>query len=97
MEQETHLKMQDISYLTLKHGENTIARVGIALSSQVFKKAAERNRARRLVSQAFQSIINQLPATLNIVALPKPGVLSVKSVDILSDLEGFLKDEKLIN
>ena len=80
-------------YLTLflRYGENTKARVGIAVSSKVFKKATERNRARRLVSQAFQSTISQLPSTVNMVALPKQGVLDVKSTDVLLDLEQALK------
>ena len=78
-------------------GENSSPRIGIALSSKTFKKAADRNRAKRLVSQAFQSTIYQLPSTINIVALPKRGVTSVKSGDVLLDLEEKLKDEKIIS
>ena len=95
-------KKLETKYLKIfvKYGDPSASsgpRVGIATSAKNFKKAIDRNRARRLVSQAFQSTIQLLPSNINIVALPKPGVLSVKSVDILSDLEELLKDEKLIN
>lgn len=83
--------------LFLKVGENKTPKVGIALSSAVFKKATDRNRAKRLVSRAFQSTIHLLPSTINIVALPKAGVLSVKSGDVLLDLEELLKNEKIID
>lgn len=82
--------------LFLKTGENTFPRIGIATSSKVFKKAHKRNRARRLVSSAFESIFDRLPSTINIVALPKQHILEVKSQDVLSDLEEILKNEKII-
>ena len=91
-------KKLETKYLKLfvKFGENPKPRIGIASSSKTFKKATDRNRARRLVSQAFQSTIHHLPSTINIVALPKTGVLSVKSEDILLDLEGVLRKELVI-
>ena len=71
-------------------------RIGIAVSGKSFKKATDRNRARRLASQAFESVYNQLPKRVNIIALPKYGVLSVKSGDILLDLEEGLKREGIL-
>ncbi len=82
--------------LFIRMGENTNPRIGIALSSKAFKKATDRNRAKRLVSQAFQSTIYHLPSTINIVALPKRGVTSVKSGDVLLDLEAGLKKVKIL-
>lgn len=67
-------------------------KVGIAVSSKVFKKAVDRNRARRLVSQAFQSTIYNLPATVNILGLPKIGILGVKSDDVAKDLDSSLNN-----
>ncbi|MBI3103475.1 ribonuclease P protein component [Candidatus Daviesbacteria bacterium] len=82
--------------LFIRWGENKTPRVGIAVSSRIFKKATERNRVKRLVSQAVQSIIHDLPSTINIVALPKQSILNVKSGDVLLDVESKLKDEKII-
>lgn len=92
-------KKLETKYLKLffKSGDNHLPRLGIALSSKVFKKATDRNRARRLVSVAFESLYQYLPKDINIVALPKVGVSNVKSSDVLLDLEKVLKYEKIIN
>lgn len=83
--------------LFLRLGENQSPRVGIALSSKNFKKAVDRNRAKRLISSCFESLYNQLPANINIVALPKAEALTVKSGDILLELESKLAEIKVIN
>lgn len=79
--------------LFIKHGDNAFPRIGIAVSGKSFKKAHERNRAKRLVAEAFHNIYYLLSNTINIVALPKEGILSVKSGNVLLDLkEGLKKD-----
>lgn len=83
--------------LFLKVGENQNPKLGIATSSKVFKKATERNRARRLTSAAFEPLYSKLPQTINIVALPKAGIISVKSGDVLIDLEEILVKGKVIS
>ncbi|MBI4035663.1 ribonuclease P protein component [Candidatus Daviesbacteria bacterium] len=82
--------------LFIKHGDNKIPKVGIALSSKYFKKATERNLAKRLVSAAFESLYQSLPTTINIVALPKHRVIKVKSTDVLLDLEEGLKKAEVL-
>lgn len=82
--------------LFIKSGDNTFPRIGIALSSKRLKQASQRNRAKRLLSQAFQSAYNQLPAAINIVVLPKAGVIKVKSEEVLLDLEQALKEAKIL-
>lgn len=91
-------KKFETKYLKLfvKEGDNQIPRIGVAVSSQAFKKATERNRVKRLVSAAFQSSISHLPSTINIVALPKVGVIEVKSSDVLLDLKEGLKKAEII-
>lgn len=81
--------------LFLKVGENQTPRIGIAVSAKTFKKATDRNRARRLISQALQTTYSQLPTNVNIIALPKAGILGVKSSDVLLDLEALFKNEKI--
>ncbi|EKD84579.1 MAG: hypothetical protein ACD_38C00193G0008 [uncultured bacterium] len=83
--------------LFVKTGSNQIPKVGIAISAKSFNKANERNRARRLVSSAFESVYLNLPENINILVLPKRGVLNVKSDLVLLDLEELLKHEKIIN
>lgn len=91
-------KKLETKYLKLfiKPGDNKIARLGIAGSSKTFKKAVDRNRARRLTSAAFEALYAKLPNTINIVALPKSTIINVKSGDVLLDLEEGLKKEKIL-
>ncbi|MBI2039703.1 ribonuclease P protein component [Candidatus Microgenomates bacterium] len=83
--------------LFVKSGDNRTPRVGIALGSKSFKKATQRNRAKRVASAAFGMLYKKLPPNANIIALPKTGVLEVKSSDVLLDLEKTLKHEKFID
>lgn len=83
--------------LFIKTGENTFPRIGIATSGKYFKKAHERNRARRLTAEAFSITYYLLPVNTNIVALPKRHILEVKSQDVLLDLGALLKSEKITN
>ncbi len=73
----------------INNGENEQARIGVAISSKNFKKATDRNRAKRLVSHAFQSIYSTLPSNINIIALPKTSVLSVKSSELEKELRAI--------
>ena len=87
--------------LFLRLGENQTPMVGIASSSKTFKKATERNRARRLLPAAFESLYRTLTPTINIVALPKATILGVKSSDVLLDLQeklgSYIKNAKIID
>lgn len=87
-------KLINTTYATvyIRLGDNTSPKVGIATSSKVFKKANQRNKARRVLSQALQVLYPKLNSSINIVALPKTSIFDVKSGDVLLDLEGaFLK------
>lgn len=92
-------KKVDTKYLKLflRVGDNQSPRLGLATSSSIFKKASQRNRARRVTSAAFEILYSRLPQTINMVALPKASIIGVKSGDVLMDLEEKLKDEKIIS
>lgn len=83
--------------LYVKMGENRFPKIGFATSSKNFKKAVERNRARRLMSAAIEPLYQRLPASTNILALPKASILGVKSGEVLLDLEEVLTYEKIIS
>lgn len=80
----------------IKYGENEFPKIGIATSKNYFKKATDRNRARRLLSKALESIYEALPHNINIIALPKSGVIDVKSEELLKELEKELKNKNLL-
>ena len=81
----------------IRLGENSTAKVGIATSKNNFKKASLRNRARRVISTAIEALYEKLPANINIILLPKAGLLEVKSGDALLELEATFKNEKIID
>jgi len=76
--------------LMWKLSDQAFPRVGIALNSTSFKKAVERNRARRLTSTAIQNLYPSLHKNLNLVIMPKPGILEKSPLE----LEQELKDVK---
>lgn len=82
--------------LFLRLGDNQAPRVGIAGSAKVFKKAHDRNRARRLTSAVFEVLYSKLPQSINIVAMPKEPIINVSSGDVLIDVEEVLRKEKII-
>ncbi len=73
--------------LFFRNGNNSLPRIGIATSSKVFKEAVDRNRSRRLISKGFEDLIKELPSSINIVALPKSGILDKSSEEITKELE----------
>lgn len=75
----------------IKMGQNSLPRVGIASSSKFFKKATDRNHAKRLVSAALEVLYPKFADNINILVLPKSTILNVKSQDVLLDLEKALK------
>lgn len=66
--------------------DTTGPKVGIALSSQYFKKAHDRNRARRLTSTAIQSLYSSLNKGLNLVIMPKLAVLENSPKELEKEL-----------
>lgn len=83
--------------LFVRLGENETPKVGIATSSKIFKKAHERNRARRLVSAAIAPLLVNLVQNVNILVLPKMGTIDVKSTDLLMELKQLLEGLKVLN
>ena len=87
----------DLIQLYFRQGENLQPRVGIALSKSNFKKATQRNRARRLVSTGFEALYELLPGNTNIVAMPRSGVLELTSVEVAQALKELLGKGNLLN
>lgn len=80
----------EFATIFIKTGSNEFPKIGIATSSKYFKNATLRNRAKRVISKAFEALYSKLPNNINIMALPKSGVVLVKSQDVLLDLKKTL-------
>lgn len=70
-----------------KYSDNKNALVGIALTKGIFKKAHERNRARRLASFAIEKLYPRLPNNLNLVIMPKLAILEKSGEEVLKEVE----------
>jgi ribonuclease P protein component len=80
-----------------KLGDNSTALVGISLSSKIFKKSHDRNRARRLASQAIQNLYTSLLKGLNLVIMPKDSVLQAQVGDLEAELTEVLGKMKQVS
>lgn len=61
--------------------------VGIALKKAVFKKAHDRNFARRLTSRAVETLYPNLPNNLNLVIMPKTTVFNASVESLVKELQ----------
>ncbi|MCL5784420.1 MAG: ribonuclease P protein component [Patescibacteria group bacterium] len=86
----------NILKLFIKFGDNVQPRVGIAVSSSTFKKAVDRNRARRLIATGFQDFYFKLPQNVNLIAMPKAEVLGLGSGEVTIFLKQLLEQKKLL-
>lgn len=82
--------------LFFRFGTNKSARVGIAVSSSIFKLAVERNRARRVVSKVFENLYLQLPANINIIVMPKKESLTADMTSLENQVSQVLKKKAII-
>jgi len=83
--------------LFIRSGSNSLPRVGITASKSIFKKAVGRNRARRLVSAAVESLYDTFLKDINIIILPSSKVINVTSKEIEKELKSLFQKEGLIN
>jgi ribonuclease P protein component len=72
--------------LMYRLGSNLQPMVGIALSSQEFRRANKRNRARRLTSKVVEGLYDKLRKDLNLVIMPKAGILNCKQEKLTEEL-----------
>jgi ribonuclease P protein component len=77
--------------LRVRFGENEQALIGIALSSKNFKKAHNRNQAKRLVSSLIEEFYPTLPKGLNLVIMPKGEILEANKEKVRVSLKDCLE------
>lgn len=87
----------EIGKIFYRTGDNTMPKVGIALSSSKLKKAVQRNRAKRLISFSFEEAYDKLPASINIVILPNQETLKYSSQELSEKIKMILIKEGIIN
>lgn len=69
--------------------ESRNARVGVAVGKKHFKRAHERNRAKRLAFQVMESQMDRLSNGVNLVIMPKSGVTQTPIQDLINEINNL--------
>ena len=64
------------------------ARLGLAISKRVSKRAVERNRIKRLLRESFRRIRHQLPA-IDLMVMAREQAAGVPGPQLLAELDGL--------
>lgn len=74
----------------VRHRTNELghARLGLAISKRVSKRAVERNRIKRLVRESFRRVRQQLPA-VDLMVMAREQAAGVAGPELLRELEGL--------
>ncbi len=64
------------------------ARLGLAISKRVSKRAVERNRIKRLVRESFRRMRHQLPA-IDLMLMAREQAAGVAGAELLRDLDSL--------
>ncbi len=66
------------------------ARLGLAISKRVSKRAVERNRIKRVVRESFRRVRHQLPA-VDLMVMAREQAAGVPGAELLRELDGLWK------
>jgi len=76
----------------LRYRENGLgrARLGLAISKRVSRRAVERNRIKRLLRESFRRVRHQLPA-VDLMVMAREQAAGVPGAELLRDIDGLWK------
>ena len=75
-------------HLRYRSNELGHARLGLAISKRVSKRAVERNRIKRLLRESFRRIRHQLPA-IDLMVMAREQAAGVPGPLLLAELDGL--------
>jgi len=76
----------------LRYRENGLghARLGLAISKRVSRRAVERNRIKRLLRESFRRVRHQLPA-VDLMVMAREQAAGVPGAELLREIDGLWK------
>jgi ribonuclease P protein component len=66
------------------------ARLGLAISKRVSKRAVERNRIKRLLRESFRRVRHQLPP-VDLMVMAREQAAGVPGAELLREIDGLWK------
>lgn len=88
---------EDFLSLKLRPNETPDTRFGVIVSKKVSKKAVERNRIHRAISESIRNHISQVGRGLDVVLLVGPDAKDRKGEEIREATERLLKKASVIS
>lgn len=80
----------------LRRAGDASGRLGVVASKRTFRRAVDRNRARRLVREAFRLNRGELRTDVDFVLLARRRILDVKRQDVEDDLGQICRAAKIL-
>lgn len=78
-----------------REGENEIPKIGVSIVSAQFKKATQRNKAKRIFFNLAKKYYNQLPKNINLVIMPRAQVLDLAPDDLEKQFNDAISNIKI--
>lgn len=83
--------------LVLPQKEKNNSRFAFVVSSKISKKATERNRAKRLLSEAVRSFLPKIKSGFDVVFFAKKLIVGKEFVEIKNEVERIFKKANLLD
>ena len=68
-------------------GSDAGRRVGVVVSKRTFRRAVDRNRAKRLLREAFRLSRQQMPPDVDVILIARAGIAGKRCQDVMRDFE----------
>jgi ribonuclease P protein component len=70
-------------------------RAGVVVSKRTFRRAVDRNRAKRLMREAFRLSRHRLAPEVDVILIARSGIAGKKCQDVMRDLERVCRRAKV--
>ena len=76
-------------------GADAGRKAGVVVSKRTFRRAVDRNRAKRLLREAFRLSRHQMPPDVDVILIARAGIAGKKCQDVMSDFEAVCRRAKV--
>ena len=76
-------------------GSDAGRRAGVVVSKRTFRRAVDRNRAKRLLREAFRLSRHQMPPDIDVILIARAGIAGKKCQDVMRDFEAVCRRAKV--